>query len=312
MDIEETGIAVNRSRATAVDDIPVRSVVVIGTGLIGTSVALSLRRQGVDTYLHDTDPAAVAAAAARGAGVPGLPPAAVDLTVIAVPPDKVAAVLAEYQTRGLSRLYTDVASVKSAPLAEAERLRCDLATYVGGHPMAGGERSGPVAASAELFDGRVWVLTPVAGTRADVLRSIQDLVVLAGGRPVLMAPADHDRAVARTSHVPHLVSALLAARLAGADTSVLRLCGAGIRDATRIAAGDADLWTAIMRANAVEVSKVLSEVAADVLSAGAALSGSPAALSALLRRGNAGRAALFDPIPPSSAVLPPDGAAVVR
>ncbi|WP_433520587.1 prephenate dehydrogenase [Nocardia pseudovaccinii] len=270
----------------------IHSVAVIGCGLIGTSAALALRRRGMVIYLHDTDPTAASAAAGRGAGILGLPPSAVDLTVVAVPPHSTAAVLADCQTKGLSRAYTDVASVKSVPAREAELFGCDLTTYVGGHPMAGGERSGPMAASAELFDDRVWVLTPDSRTRLDVLRAVADLVTRIGARPIVMAPADHDRAVARTSHVPHLVSALLAARLAGADEAVLRLCGAGIRDTTRIAAGNARLWTEILRANADEISAVLAEVATDLQTAAHALHGDPAQLTALLGRGNAGRAAL--------------------
>jgi len=293
MDIDEIVTAVNCYRPVAADDYPVRTVAVIGTGMIGTSVALALRRCGIVTYLHDDDPTAAAVAASeRGAGILGLPPSGADLTVVAVPPRSTAAVLAECQAKGLSRLYTDVASVKSSVLTEAERLGCDLTTYVAGHPMAGGERSGPMAASAILFDDRVWVLTPDTHTRADVLRAVHDVVAGIGARPVVMSPAEHDRAVARTSHVPHLISALLAARLDGADQSVLRLCGAGIRDTTRIAAGNAELWAEILQANAAEVAKVLSEISIEMLAASDALRGDAGELAALLRRGNVGRAAL--------------------
>ncbi|WP_218020159.1 prephenate dehydrogenase [Nocardia anaemiae] len=299
MDIRETSAAVNNACAvsTETDRIPaeigeIHSVAVIGCGLIGTSVALALRRRGLRIYLHDTDPTAVSAAAGLGAGILGLPPSAVDLTVIAVPPRSIAAVLADCQSKGLSRFYTDVASVKSAPAREAELFGCDLTTYVGGHPMAGGERSGPMAAAAELFDDRVWVLTPDVRTRPDALRAVADLVTRIGARTIVMTSTDHDRAVARTSHVPHLISALLAARLADADEAVLRLCGAGIRDTTRIAAGNTGLWTEILRTNGDEIAAVLAEIATDLRTATNALRGDPAQLTALLGRGNAGQAAL--------------------
>ncbi|MBB5915353.1 prephenate dehydrogenase [Nocardia transvalensis] len=270
----------------------VRTAAVVGSGLIGTSVALALRRRGVVTYLHDADPGASAAAANRGAGILGLPPSAVDLTVVAVPPCSTAAVVAECQAKGLSRVYTDVAGVKSGPVREFERLGGDLGAYVAGHPMAGSERSGPRGASADLFDGRVWVLTPDARTRPAALRTVAGFVTGLGARPVVMTPAEHDRIVSRTSHVPHLISAILAARLDGAGEEVLRLCGAGIRDTTRVAAGNAELWTDILRANADEVATELSEIAADLLTAVRALHGDPEDLTALLERGNAGRAAL--------------------
>ncbi|MFE9575162.1 prephenate dehydrogenase [Nocardia sp. NPDC006044] len=265
----------------------------IGTGLIGTSVALALRENGVRTYLHDRDPAAAATAAARGAGVLGLPSSMVDLAVIAVPPSSIAAVLAECQANGLARCYTDVGSAKTEPLAEAEATGCDLTSYVGGHPMAGGERSGPVAATADLFRDRTWALTPLTCTRADALRSVMDFVGMTGARPLLMTHVDHDRIVARTSHVPHLVASALAASLAGADASVLRLCGAGVKDATRIAAGDVALWTDILRANATEVSKILSEIATDLASVAHSLQSDPGEVAGLLRRGNSGRALLI-------------------
>ncbi|WP_280271611.1 prephenate dehydrogenase [Nocardia wallacei] len=283
----------------------IHTVAVIGCGLIGTSVALALRRRGVIVHLNDIDPTQAAAAANLGAGIPGPPPVPVDLTVIAVPPGSTAAVLADCQAKGLSRIYTDVASVKCAPAREAEWLGCDLATYVGGHPMAGGERSGPAAASAGLFDDRVWVLTPDNRTRPDALRAVEELLTRLGARPVVMPSPDHDRAVARTSHVPHLISALLAARLADTNESVLALCGAGIRDTTRIAAGNPHLWTDILRANADEITTVLTEFATDLHTATQALHHDPTPLTALLARGNAGRAALTTPPQSKSPAISP-------
>lgn len=273
-------------------DSSVRTVAVIGTGMMGTSVALALRARGAQVYLRDRDPAAAAVAAARGAGTVEAPPEPVDVAVIAVPPGDIAGVLARSQATGLARVYTDVGSVKAAPLAAAEAAGCDLTSYVGGHPMAGSERSGPMAASPALFLDRVWVLTPLATTKPEAMSLVVNLVELTGAQPVVMAHADHDRAVARTSHAPHLVASVLAASLDDADDSVLRLCGAGIRDTTRIAGGDAALWTDILSTNATAVSKVLSEIATDLAAAADAVSTDPSVLTNLLRRGNAGRARL--------------------
>jgi len=273
-------------------DTLVRTAAVIGTGMMGTSVALALRARGIHVYLRDRDPAAAAVAAARGAGTVEHPPEPVDVAVIAVPPGDIAGVLRQCQATGLARVYTDVGSVKAAPLAAAEAAGCDLTKYVGGHPMAGSERSGPMAASPALFLDRVWVLTPLATTDPDAMSSVVNLVELTGAQPAMMAHADHDRAVARTSHAPHLVASVLAASLDDADDSVLQLCGSGIRDATRIAGGDPALWTDILSMNATAVSKVLSEIATDLAAAADAVAADPAALTNLLRRGNAGRALL--------------------
>lgn len=237
-----------------------RSAAVVGTGLIGTSIALALRARGITPHLLDADPDAARTAADLGAGVVGAPRAPVDLAVIAVPPQHVAACLHEQQARGLAQDFTDVSSVKVRPLEEAARLGCDLTRFVGGHPMAGREQSGPLAARADLFRGRPWVLTPAgsAGDRA-VVRA-RELAELCGARPVVMEPDQHDRAVALVSHTPHLVASLLAARLLHGDESHLRLAGQGLRDATRIAAGDADLWTDILSSNASAVAEVLTEL----------------------------------------------------
>lgn len=190
-----------------------RTAAVVGTGLIGTSVALALTARGVTTYLIDRDEAAARTAAALGAGTFGAPPAPVDLAVLAVPPATVAEVLEEHQKDGLAQAYTDVASVKGRPQAELAARGCDLTSFVGGHPMAGRERSGPRAGRADLFDGRPWVLTPHPATRSAVLRRGLELVRLCGSVPVVLGPEAHDRAVALVSHVPHLLATLMAARL---------------------------------------------------------------------------------------------------
>jgi prephenate dehydrogenase len=241
-----------------------RSAVVVGTGLIGTSVALALTGRGVDTYLLDRDPEAALTAAATGAGTAGRPGFPVDLAVIAVPPRHTASVLREAQQSSLARYFTDVASVKEGPQREAAEYGCDLARYVGGHPMAGSERSGPLAARADLFHGRPWILTPSAHSHDDAVGCVLDLVEACGARAQFMEHAEHDRAVALTSHAPHLVSSLLAARLLHSDETQLGVAGQGLRDTTRIAGGDSGLWTDILGSNAVAVADVLRELALDL------------------------------------------------
>jgi prephenate dehydrogenase len=250
-------------------------LVVIGTGLIGTSVALGARDRGARVWLSDKDVAAARLAADLGAGEllpPSGPDGPADLAVLAMPPDAVPAALAAAQERALASVYSDTASVKAPPAAQARRLGCDMHRYVPGHPLAGRERSGPAAARADLFLGRPWALCPFAETSADALEAVSSLARALGAEPALLGAEEHDRWVALVSHAPHLVASAMAARLADAPAGALTLAGQGLRDVTRIAAGDAGLWAQILTANAAPVADVLAAVAADLSSAAALLS----------------------------------------
>ncbi|MFB7634935.1 prephenate dehydrogenase [Streptomyces sp. NPDC056149] len=277
-----------------------RTALVIGTGLIGTSVALALSARGVQVHLEDHDHAQALTAAALGAGTAEPPPGPVDLVVVAVPPAHVAEGLAAAIRRGAARAYIDVASVKGGPRRELEALGCDLSGYLGTHPMAGKERSGPLAATADLFEGRPWVLTSSPGGDTEVLNLALELVALCRAVPVVMDADAHDRAVALVSHTPQLVSSLVAARLKGADETAVRLCGQGIRDVTRIAASDPAMWIDILSANPGPVADVLTAVAADLDATVQSLRALESAddvqrgtgaggIEDVLRRGNAGR-----------------------
>ncbi|MFD4504855.1 prephenate dehydrogenase [Streptomyces sp. NPDC058457] len=277
-----------------------RSAVVVGTGLIGTSVALALSAQGVAVHLRDADPEAAGMAASLGAGTVEAPTAAVDLAVLAVPPALVGSVLADAQAAGIARHYTDVASVKAEPREDVVVLGCDTARYIGGHPMAGGEVSGPTAARADLFEGCTWVLTPTPDTGTETLNTALELVATCGGTPVVMAAAEHDRVVGLVSHAPHVVAALVAKRLAKAGERAVSLAGPGVRDLTRIAGGDPDLWVDILSANAGVVADILEELGSDLGDAVAALRAMAATdeakrdagrqcVDALLRQGRSGR-----------------------
>ena len=289
--------------------VPPRVVVVVGAGLIGTSAALALSRAGAEVWLSDTDPDAAALAAEMGAGrvLPegGVPGGPADVAMIAVPPASVAAVLAAAQRAGLARCYTDVASIKAQPLAQARDAGCDIARYVPGHPLAGRERSGPAAARADLFLGRTWALCPAPETEPDAVTAVTALAVACGAEPVLTDAATHDRWVALISHAPHVVAAALAARLAAPSVppEALALAGQGLRDTTRIAAGDTALWRQILTGNATPVAQVLTAVAEDLAGTARVLTGANQAsrdqanadqsggdkeLTALLDQGRAG------------------------
>jgi len=281
-------------------DPALRSVLVAGTGLMGTSVALALRAHGVEVFLADRDPAAARLAADLGAGVVAGPATRAELAVIAVPPGVVARVLGEMQGGEAAESYTDLGSTKGLPQRQIEAAGCRTDTFVGGHPLAGRERSGPGAARADLFEGRPWVLTPSAATAGATLERARRLARLCDATPVVMGPDEHDRAVALVSHAPQVLASLVAARLVPAPEEAVRLAGQGLRDVTRIAASDPALWREILATNATAVAEVLESIAVDLDSVvralrqaagrGGADDGTLAPVMDALRRGNAGYA----------------------
>lgn len=273
-------------------------VEVVGAGLIGTSIALVCRRLGIDVVLRDTSTKHLRTATGLGAGRVATGVDRPQLVVVAVPPAAIATAVVEALKR-TDAVVTDVGSVKSAPLAAvAGRVSsAELVRYVGSHPMAGSERSGPLAASAALFDGRPWAITPHAGADAAAVGLVESLVVECGAAPLRMDPAEHDRAVARISHLPHLAAVLVAGRLAAAPAEHLALSGQGVRDVTRVAASDPALWQQILEANSDAVLDLLGEVRADLDALMAAVSADSSGqggpdLVDILARGNAGTAAI--------------------
>ena len=281
-----------------------RRVLISGTGLIGTSIALALRESGTEVFLSDADPATAQLAADLGAGVvvPDFRDAKgiADIAVLAMPPALVGRELAFAQECAVADVYTDVASVKVLPARQARDLGCDLQSFVPSHPLAGREKHGPAAAQSDLFLGRTWALCPLPETSGDAVSAVTALAVACGADPVVTDPEMHDRWVALVSHAPHLVAAAMAARLApsGVPADALRLAGGGLRDVTRIAAGDSALWTQILSANAGPVAEVVAAVAADLGEVARLLARQPpgtqgagaevAAVTGLLDQGRAG------------------------
>ncbi|MFE3454455.1 prephenate dehydrogenase [Nonomuraea sp. NPDC059194] len=271
------------------------TVLVLGTGLVGTSIGLALRQRGVTVLLADRDLAAVRLAREMGAGQEWSLGDRVDLAVVAVPPGHVASELRGLQQRDVARFYTDVASVKAGPIADAAALGCDLATYVASHPMAGREKAGPGAARGDLFLGRPWAVCPTAEASQEARDAVLELIELCGANPVEVAAEDHDTAVAVVSHAPHVAASAVAARLAEASDVALGLAGQGVRDVTRIAGGDPGLWLGILSGNAAPVAEVLEAVSRDLSEAASALrslaegdAGAGAEVTELLKRGVVG------------------------
>jgi prephenate dehydrogenase len=272
-------------------------VLVIGAGLIGTSIGLALRQRAIEVYLQDTAPGRLALAMELGAGVPARDGDVFDVVVLAIPPNAIAMELQRVQRLGLARTYTDVASAKAEPEREAELLGVDMVRYVGSHPVAGRERSGPAAAHADLFVGRPWVITSTTNAADDAIADVRALAEACGAVPVEMSADAHDAALATVSHLPHLVAALLAAQLTGSADETVGLGGTGLQDTTRVAAGDPDLWTQILAANAGHLASALGQFADDVQRTVVDLQrlaggdrSAAAALTTTLRQGAAGRA----------------------
>ena len=285
---------------------PVR---IVGSGLLGASLGLRLRQLGARVQLEDASPASAALARDLGAGdIATADSPAPQLVVVATPPDVSGDVVKASLDRFPEAVVTDVASVKARIVGEvaghpgAER-------YAGSHPMAGRERSGAIAADADLFVGRPWVITPVGGLQGksagggrpprgeEAVRAVQRLALAVGSLPVVMDAAAHDTAAAVVSHMPQLIASLVAGELRSAPAQALELAGQGLRDDSRIAHSDSRLWAAIIAGNAPAVAASLRGVAKNLDALIAALDGGEedpfapgvlAGVSSAIRRGNDG------------------------
>ncbi|HEY5222199.1 MAG TPA: prephenate dehydrogenase [Microbacteriaceae bacterium] len=230
---------------------------VVGAGLLGASVGLSLRARGVDVVLADASRANLRLAIDYGAGRAAEPNDQPSLIVVSVPPDSTAAVVAAELAAFPHAVVTDVASVKVAPFEELEAAGVDLSRYVGSHPLAGRERGGAIAGRADLFIARPWVVCSRPELSRARITVVESLALDLGAIPVEMNTVAHDAAVALVSHAPQLVATLMAKRLVGSSEAALGLAGQGLRDVTRIAASNPELWVQILGANAPAVVEIL-------------------------------------------------------
>ncbi len=245
-------------------------VALVGTGLIGGSVGLAARAAGIEVVGVDRDPQRAARALEVGvldAVSPSIAEAAagVDLMVVAVPVGHVAAVVVEALDAG-APLVTDVGSAKGGVVADVERARPDSSPrFLGGHPMAGSEQEGLDGASADLFVGATWVLTPTTRTDPAAFTTVRGFAAQLGAEALAVAPELHDALVAVVSHVPQLAASTLMNLAAhrGADHAVLlRLAAGGFRDMTRIASGHPGIWPDICVANRDAIVAALDDYVA--------------------------------------------------
>lgn len=234
--------------------------VVVGTGMLGASLAVALRRAGVVRHVVGVGRSRANLEAALAAGrvdaVSQDPLSAVadaDLVVVATPVDAAIDLLPGLVTAAPPRaVFTDVGSVKTAIVAAAARAGVG-ARFVGAHPIAGGTSGGAAGADPELFFGKTVVLTPSADTTPEARAAVQALWVAVGAVIVEMSAGRHDALLALTSHLPQLAAFALAATLEGAADVPASLIGRGFRDTTRLASSDHDMWSAIVRVNRDEI-----------------------------------------------------------
>ena len=270
---------------------------IIGAGLLGTSIGLSLRNLNVDVSLEDSSPAVNSLAIDFGAGRHIAPDDKVSLVIVCVPPDVTAKTIISALDRFPDAIVTDVASVKAAILNEVDHSSADSSRYVGSHPMAGREKGGALSGRPDLFVGRPWVITVEQSTQDQAVNVVESLALDLGATTIRLSAQEHDRAVALISHTPQVISSLLASRLVEADDFDLALAGQGVRDTTRIAASDPKLWLQILSMNSHELLPVMKDFQKELAEVVGALenvsgSGSLAKIGNALERGNQGIARL--------------------
>ena len=247
---------------------PFQKIGILGGGLLGGSAALALREK-VDVRLWIRRPEAVDAAQLSGldfaTGDLKEAVADTDLLILAVPVGAMPALLSAAMAAGLPKacLVTDVGSVKAAPHRDlAPALAQNGNPFIGSHPMAGSERNGLAAARSDLFQNAACLLTNDSGAPPDLCTALEDFWKALGCRTKWLGAAEHDRLVARISHLPHVTAAATAFGALSADTASGILSGGGLRDTTRVAGGNPEMWAEILLENRDEVARSVRETIA--------------------------------------------------
>ncbi len=265
------------------------SVRIVGAGLIGTSIALALRSAGINVWLRDNDPRSEALAQDLMGGGNGSE-SMEDLCIIATPPDAISDVISSQLKRNPALRVMDISSIKSKPVLDVSTSELPLTRFAPTHPMAGREISGPESARGDLFQGRPWILC-LEGVEPELIAMVEQVVSLCGAHPISRTVEEHDRAVALVSHLPQIVASLLAAQLQGADPLDMELSGAGLRDTTRIADSDPQLWAQIIAGNSQAIRPLLINLQSDLSQAIESLD-HPSSMASLIDNGRRGRAVI--------------------
>jgi prephenate dehydrogenase len=234
---------------------------IVGSGLIGTSIGLGLVQHGVQVEMIDSDPKTQSLASDLIGSKETESP---EIVILALPTGQLEMVLQGEFDLNPKSTFMDVGSVKTEVLLKVESMPGMSDRFVPSHPMAGREIGGAISARADLFVGRSWVVTPTPSTNSECTEIVQDLISLLGATSLVLSASDHDAAVAKISHLPQIVSSLLAKQLIGTKPEWMELSGQGLRDSTRIAASDEQLWKDIIFSNRKVLAKLLKDLQIDL------------------------------------------------
>ena len=228
---------------------------VIGAGLIGTSIALGLKKAGFEISIEDEDPAIEAIAQSLiGQSELALEP---DLVVIATPIVTIPQLFKEFGSQYPRAMIIDIGGLKSELIAEVEKFPEIAVRFCATHPMAGRELSGPLAARGDLFEGRIWIYTPNRYSSKEAISCALEMIKALGGKEILLGAGEHDAAIAGISHLPQIVSSLLSATLIDISDRDISLAGQGLKDVSRLAGSNPRLWGELLHGNSVALLNFL-------------------------------------------------------
>ena len=261
---------------------------IVGSGLIGTSIGLGLVQRGVLVEMVDSAPESQSLANDLVGGVVVSEP---QLVIFALPSSKLSVVIAQEIQLNPNSTFMDVGSVKNEVVLQVKTFSGLSKRFLPTHPMAGREIGGTGSARADLFQGRSWILTPSADLEPSSKNLVLELISLLGATAIELSAADHDRAVAKISHLPQIAASLVAKQLTGTPAEWMELSGQGLRDTTRIAGSDESLWKEIIFSNRTELQELLINLQNDLESMIASLD-DPEKIAQLIAAGRAGKATI--------------------
>ena len=233
------------------------SVKVIGAGLIGTSIALSLKKYGLSIQMQDIDPKAERLANDLVGGVELENP---DLIIVAASIGANLNLVLNTLKLNSKSIVMDIASVKSNLLDEVLKLSENAENFISSHPMAGREVSGAESARADLFEGRAWLGIESKSSSDQAREYLTEVVEICGGTLYWLSAKQHDEAVAAISHLPQVLSTSLAYTLSKQDAGTLNLAGQGLRDLLRLSGSNPKLWSELLLANKDTLASYLDEM----------------------------------------------------
>lgn len=235
----------------------IKSVRVVGAGLIGTSLGLALKSAGIKVEMVDSD------LRTQGFSSDLVKASAVerpDLIVVAVPISENQRVVIEQLKLNSDSIVCDLASVKSDLLLNVEEISDHPENFISLHPMAGREITGAEGARADLFQGRAWIAIKGKSSSQKAGLIAEELVKICGGIPYWLTPSEHDLLVATISHLPQILSSALAVQLLDLSVDKLNLAGQGLRDLTRLANSDPKLWSEILIQNSAAIAPAIKKL----------------------------------------------------